>query len=138
MSGLLNTVEIGIRVRMARRSRGWSQSELGQALDPPRTHAAVSAIELGRTKFTTRLLNQLSQALLRPWPWFIGSDAVDGLSPIATPSLSSAMSSARTTAVNAATRLVLAPNGQMSAPTVQAMLDAALDIEMWILREEGA
>lgn len=42
--------QLGQRIRAARCKRGWSQSELGTRMIPPRSHAAVSDIERGKTK----------------------------------------------------------------------------------------
>ncbi|MDO8363858.1 MAG: helix-turn-helix transcriptional regulator [Actinomycetota bacterium] len=52
---------VAANLRRARRSRGWSQAELGRRVEPlldglALTQAQVSALELGRTHMTTDLL----------------------------------------------------------------------------------
>ncbi len=55
--------EIGERIRMYRRMAGLSQSEVGQRLAKPRSHAAVSDIERGKTRITVGLLRELAGIL---------------------------------------------------------------------------
>lgn len=60
---MLTNSEVGEAIRSVRRRAGLSQSQLAILLTPPRSHAAVSDIERGRTAITVDLLAQLAAAL---------------------------------------------------------------------------
>lgn len=64
--------EIGKRIRMYRRQSGLSQAEVGRRLAKPRSHAAVSDIERGKTRMTVALLREMALVLsVQPdhlWP----------------------------------------------------------------------
>lgn len=62
---------IGQRIRDARREQGWSQAHLGTLLVPPRTYAAVSDIERGKTAITVDTLLTVARATGKPVTWFI-------------------------------------------------------------------
>lgn len=52
--------ETGRRLRELRRARGMSQGDVGRKLAPPRSYAAVSDIELGKTAITVPLAKQFA------------------------------------------------------------------------------
>lgn len=49
------------RLRQMRQMRGLTCKAVGQLLDPPRSHAAVSDIERGKTRLTVDLLRQFAR-----------------------------------------------------------------------------
>ena len=59
------------RIRLARTDKGLSQSDLGRLLSRPRTHAAISDLERGRTKVDVELLIELANLLDRPVLFFL-------------------------------------------------------------------
>lgn len=62
---------IGQRIREARCEQGWSQSQLGTLLVPPRTYAAVSDMERGKTAITVDTLITVARATGKPVTWFL-------------------------------------------------------------------
>lgn len=62
--------DIGRRVRRARAELGWLQADLGRALPRPRSHAAISDIERGKTKLDLEELSELAQVLRKPVTYF--------------------------------------------------------------------
>ncbi|MCH7699028.1 MAG: helix-turn-helix transcriptional regulator [Chloroflexi bacterium] len=65
-------LDIGRRIRSAREDAGLSQEQLGNRLDPPRSHAAVSDMERGVTNVGAGVLAQLANILDRPPGYFYG------------------------------------------------------------------
>ena len=55
--------EVGRRIRHARQALGLSQTELGRRLARPRTHAAISDIERGKTKLDVEELSEFARLL---------------------------------------------------------------------------
>lgn len=53
----------GRRVRAYREALGLSQGQLGDCINPARTHAAISDIERGKTQMTVDLADSLAAAL---------------------------------------------------------------------------
>ena len=64
------------RIRRARLSADMSQGYVGTRLVPPRSHAAVSDIERGKTTITVDLLMCFAVLFDKPLTWFLpgGSD----------------------------------------------------------------
>lgn len=62
---------VGRRIRQARVEMGWNQAELGRRLAPPRSHAAVSDIERGKTKLDIEELSAVAEVLQKPLDYFI-------------------------------------------------------------------
>lgn len=62
--------EIGRRVRQARSELGWLQADLGRTLSRPRSHAAISDIERGKTKLDLEELAELARVLQKPLAYF--------------------------------------------------------------------
>ncbi len=60
---MLTNEEVGRRIRQARQGLGLSQTELGQKLTRPRTHAAISDIERGKTKLDVEELSEFARLL---------------------------------------------------------------------------
>lgn len=73
-------VEIGRRVRQARTEKGLMQADLGRLLSKPRSHAAISDIERGRTKLNLDELAELAEILDKPL-FFLTGDATVAPSP---------------------------------------------------------
>jgi transcriptional regulator with XRE-family HTH domain len=63
--------EVGRRIRQAREQLRMSQGEFGRLLSPPRTHAAVSDMERGKTKLDVEELSTLARLLDKPLEYFI-------------------------------------------------------------------
>jgi transcriptional regulator with XRE-family HTH domain len=59
------------RIREARRESGMNQTEVGKRLVPPRTYAAVSYIEIGKTAITVDLLMCFAVLFDKPLTWFL-------------------------------------------------------------------
>ncbi len=70
---MLNSAEIGQRIRTAREEAGLSQEQLGRRLSPPKSHAAVSDIERGKTRVTVSELSRIAVVLSRPLEFFLGA-----------------------------------------------------------------
>lgn len=60
---------VGQRIRQARQSHGWTQEQLGAAVDCSNIH--ISHIESGRTKVSLSLLLRLSYALETSLDYFL-------------------------------------------------------------------
>lgn len=58
--------DIGTRIRQARIQKGLSQADLGRLLSKPRSHAAISDIERGRTKLNLDELAEVATVLDQP------------------------------------------------------------------------
>lgn len=67
--------QVGQRIREAREEKGLTQGQLGELLERPRTHAAVSDIERGRTKLNIDEISEFARLLDRPLAYFTGSGA---------------------------------------------------------------
>lgn len=59
-------VEIGRRIRQARVEKALMQADLGRLLSKPRSHAAISDIERGRTKLNLDELAEIAELLDKP------------------------------------------------------------------------
>ena len=59
-------VEIGRRIRQARTEKALMQADLGRLLSKPRSHAAISDIERGRTKLNLDELAEIAELLDKP------------------------------------------------------------------------
>lgn len=68
---MISYEEVGRRVRQARQELGLMQADLGRLLSKPRSHAAVSDIERGKTKLDLEELGELAQLLQKPLAYFI-------------------------------------------------------------------
>ena len=55
--------QVGSRIRDARKGASMTQAQLGAALIPPRTHAAISDIERGKTHVDVESMTQLASRL---------------------------------------------------------------------------
>lgn len=62
--------EVGRRIRQARAELGLVQADLGRMLSRPRSHAAISDIERGKTKLDLEELAELAQVLQKPLAFF--------------------------------------------------------------------
>jgi len=62
--------DVGYRIRVLRDAHCWTQAELGARLNPPRSHAAVSDIERGKTGLDIEEMSMVAGAL---------NTALDGL-----------------------------------------------------------
>ena len=71
--------EVGRRIRRAREEMGLSQAELGRLLTPPRSHAAVSDIERGKTKLDVEGLSMIAQLLNKTLEDLIPSRTAPGV-----------------------------------------------------------
>ena len=67
---MVTNEEVGRRIREARDALGLSQATLGQLLTPPRTHAAVSDIERGKTRLDVEDLSHLAVLLEKDLTYF--------------------------------------------------------------------
>ncbi len=67
---VITNEELGRRVRQARDELGLSQAALGRLLSPPRTHAAVSDIERGKTHLDVEDLSLLATLLKKDLAYF--------------------------------------------------------------------
>jgi transcriptional regulator with XRE-family HTH domain len=70
---------VGRRIKEAREALGLSQAALGRLLMPPRTHAAVSDIERGKTRLDVEDLAQLAAILNRDLSYFYGEPPAPGI-----------------------------------------------------------
>lgn len=61
---------VGQRIRQARTELGLVQADLGRMLSRPRSHAAISDIERGKTKLDLEELAELAQLLQKPLAFF--------------------------------------------------------------------
>lgn len=71
--------EVGRRVRQAREELGLSQGALGRLLSPPRTHAAVSDIERGKTRLDVDDLSSLATLLRKDLSYFYEDRPTSGV-----------------------------------------------------------
>lgn len=62
--------EVGRRIRRARQELGLMQADLGRMLSRPRSHAAISDIERGKTRLNLEELAEVAQLLQRPLAYF--------------------------------------------------------------------
>lgn len=63
------------RIRRARLAADMNQTEVGKRLVPPRTHAAVSDIERGKTAITVEMLMCFAVLFDKPLTWFLPGHA---------------------------------------------------------------
>lgn len=63
--------EVGRRIREAREELGLSQADLGRRLARPRTHAAISDIERGKTKLDIEELSEFAVVLGKDLAYFV-------------------------------------------------------------------
>lgn len=64
-SAMITHAYIGSLIAAARTRKRLTQTELGKRMQPPRTHAAISDIERGRTRLNLVELHEMA-ALLQP------------------------------------------------------------------------
>ncbi len=72
--------EIGRRIRQARQDLGLMQADVGRMLSRPRSHAAVSDIERGKTRLNLEELAEMAQLLQKPLAHFtepVGTSAIE-------------------------------------------------------------
>lgn len=67
---MLTSEEVGRRIREAREDLGLSQADLGRLMTRPRTHAAVSDIERGKTKLGVEEISELAMLLHKDLSYF--------------------------------------------------------------------
>ncbi len=90
---------MGVRQEMKRirLDKGWSQARVGEALVPPRSHAAVSDMERGVSRISAEDVARMAVLFEVPIGWFFSAPAVahradcgikccGGLCPCHTPS----------------------------------------------------
>lgn len=65
--------EVGQRIRQARQALGLMQADLGRMLSRPRSHAAISDIERGKTRLNLEELAEVAQILQQPLAYFTES-----------------------------------------------------------------
>src|SRR5688572_5395992 len=65
--------EVGSRIREAREELGLSQAELGRLLTRPRSYAAISDIERGKTRLDVEELEELAVLLQKELAYFYES-----------------------------------------------------------------
>lgn len=63
---------IGDRIKTAREERGWTQTQLGEAIGY--SQATIGNYELGRRHVGIDDLYKIAEALGKPWAYFIGAD----------------------------------------------------------------
>jgi repressor LexA len=64
--------EIGGRIKQAREERGWTQTQLGEAIGY--SQATIGNYELGRRQFGVDDLYRIADALGKPFSYFTGTD----------------------------------------------------------------
>jgi transcriptional regulator with XRE-family HTH domain len=76
MSNRKSIATLADRIKQARQDRGWSQKDLGQALQL--SDKAVSSYEVGRAEPTISTLKDISRVTLKPLAYFLDeSDPTD-------------------------------------------------------------
>jgi repressor LexA len=65
-------VLIGERIKTAREDRGWTQTQLGEAVGY--SQATIGNYELGRRHVGIDDLYKIAEALGKPWAYFLGAD----------------------------------------------------------------
>ncbi|CCF85311.1 helix-turn-helix domain-containing protein [Nitrolancea hollandica] len=73
---MITREEVGRRIRRAREELGLSQGDLGRLLSRPRTYAAISDIERGKTKLDVEELAEIARILQKDVPYFLGTPSV--------------------------------------------------------------
>jgi len=68
---MTSKIKVGKKIKEARTEKKMSQSKLGQALEPQRSHAAISDIERGISDVSVTDLSQIAVALSKPLSFFI-------------------------------------------------------------------
>ena len=68
--------EVGRRIRRAREELRLSQGDLGRMLSKPRTYAAISDIERGKTKLDVEELGEIARLLRKDVSYFLGGPSV--------------------------------------------------------------
>ena len=68
---MMQKAMIGKKIRDARTEKNISQSELGQSLNPERSHAAISDIERGISDISVTDLSQIATILDKPLSFFM-------------------------------------------------------------------
>lgn len=63
---------IGERIRTAREERGWTQTQLGEAIGY--SQATIGNYEAGRRHIGIDDLYKIAEALAKPWAYFLGAD----------------------------------------------------------------
>lgn len=63
---------IGERIKAAREERGWTQTQLGEAIGY--SQATIGNYELGRRHIGIDDLYKIAEALVKPWAYFLGAD----------------------------------------------------------------
>lgn len=71
---MISSEELGRRVRKAREEAKLSQGQLGELLQPPRSHAAISDIERGVTRAGASDIFQIAQILGKTDSYFSGQE----------------------------------------------------------------
>lgn len=68
---MATSAELGRKVREAREEAGLSQKALGEMLQPPRSHAAISDIERGETRVGATDISQIARILGKAITYFL-------------------------------------------------------------------
>lgn len=76
---MVTHADVGRRIKAAREERGLSQGALGRLLAPPRSHAAVSDIERGKTRLDVEDIAQLATILGRDLSFFYGDQSTPSI-----------------------------------------------------------
>ena len=76
---MITNEEVGRRIRQAREEKGLLQSDLGRLLSRPRSHAAVSDIERGKTRLDLEELSEIARLLGKPLDFFTGSRPIQAV-----------------------------------------------------------
>ncbi|MGI8854769.1 MAG: helix-turn-helix domain-containing protein [Thermomicrobiales bacterium] len=71
--------EIGRRIRQAREEQGLLQADLGRRMSRPRSHAAVSDIERGKTKPNVEELAEIARLLDKPLTYFLDTSPAESV-----------------------------------------------------------
>ena len=120
------------RLLLARRQEGFTQTALGAALDPPRSHAAISDMERGITRIAAIDLAQVAAITKRSVTWFYGEGQPDP--PAALEALDAALANAKRWEAESQQRTKLAHR----VADLELELDAALaEAERWKSRAKG-
>lgn len=77
----MTSLYVGRRIREAREDQGWTQAQLGQKLSRPRTHAAISDIERGKTRLCVEEISEFAELLKKPALWFVGGHQCPPVTP---------------------------------------------------------
>lgn len=73
---MITNDEVGRRIRQAREEKGLLQADIGRRMTRPRSHAAISDMERGKTKIDVQDLAEIARLLGKEVEYFITSRPV--------------------------------------------------------------